>query len=73
MVSVEQANGVLAQIQDAGSGRAVTELSWIDQVRVEGSRVVFRLALPGFAQGQRPPLLALRAKSKRKRRRVRRP
>ena len=53
MVSVEQANGVLAQIQDAGSGRAVTELSWIDQVRVEGSRVVFRLALPGFAQGQR--------------------
>ena len=51
MVSVEQANGVLAQIQDAGSGRAVTELSWIDQVRVEGSRVVFRLALPGFAQG----------------------
>ena len=53
MVSVEQANGVLAQIQDAGSGRAVTELSWIDQIRVEGSRVVFRLALPGFAQGQR--------------------
>ena len=53
MVSVEQVNDVLAQIQDAGSGRAATELGWIDQIRVEPPRVVFRLALPGFAQGQR--------------------
>ena len=53
MVSVEQVNDVLAQIQDAGSGRAATELGWIDKIRVEHSRVVFRLALPGFAQGQR--------------------
>jgi len=53
MVSAEQANSVLAQVLDAGSGRAVTELGWIDQVRVAPPRAVIRLTLPGFAQGQR--------------------
>ena len=53
MVTAEQAVSCLEQINDAGSGRPVMELGWIDQVRVMPPRVVFRLTLPGFAQSQR--------------------
>ena len=52
MVTAEQAVSCLEQVKDAGSGRPVTELGWIDQVRVMPPRVVFRLTLPGFAQSQ---------------------
>lgn len=53
MVTAEQAVSCLEQVKDAGSGRPVMELGWIDQVRVAPPRVVFRLMLPGFAQSQR--------------------
>ena len=53
MISAEQAIGALQQVLDAGSGKPVVELGWIDQVRVAEARAVFRLNLPGFAQGQR--------------------
>ncbi|MFM8260530.1 MAG: P-loop NTPase, partial [Vulcanococcus sp.] len=60
MASADQADAALAQalaalqpITDAGSGRSLLELQWIQQVRVQNNRVVFRLALPGYANGQR--------------------
>jgi ATP-binding protein involved in chromosome partitioning len=34
------------------------ELGWIQEPRLEGGRAVFRLALPGFAQGQRDRIAA---------------
>ena len=45
MVTAEQAVSCLEQVKDAGSGRPVMELGWIDQVRVAPPRVVFRLSL----------------------------
>jgi ATP-binding protein involved in chromosome partitioning len=53
MASVEQAVAALNAVQDAGSGRSLIELGWIQETRLEGDRAVFRLALPGFAQAQR--------------------
>ncbi|MCP9891141.1 Mrp/NBP35 family ATP-binding protein [Cyanobium sp. Aljojuca 7D2] len=53
MASVEQALAALNAVQDAGSGRSLMELGWIQEPRLEGDRAVFRLALPGFAQSQR--------------------
>ena len=53
MASQQDALSQLAELTDAGSGRSLVELGWIQQFRVEGNRAVFRLALPGFAQGQR--------------------
>ena len=53
MTSAEQATRALEQIKDAGSGKTTLELGWIDQVRVESPRAIFRLNLPGFAQSQR--------------------
>jgi ATP-binding protein involved in chromosome partitioning len=53
MASAEQALGALAPLKDAGSGRSLLELAWIDQVRTQGNRVIFRLALPGYANAQR--------------------
>jgi ATP-binding protein involved in chromosome partitioning len=53
MASVEQAHAALNAVQDAGSGRSLIELGWIQEPRLEGDRIVFRLALPGFAQSQR--------------------
>ncbi|NDC15251.1 MAG: MRP family ATP-binding protein [Synechococcaceae bacterium WB9_2_170] len=42
----------LLGITDAGSGRSLLELGWIQNPRVAGERAVLRLALPGFAQSQ---------------------
>ena len=48
----------LEPLQDAGSGRSLLELQWIQQVRVQNNRVVFRLALPGYANAQRERIAA---------------
>jgi ATP-binding protein involved in chromosome partitioning len=58
MASVEQAQAALNAVQDAGSGRSLIELGWIQQTRVVDDRAVFRLALPGFAQSQRDRIAA---------------
>ncbi len=58
MASVEQALAALNAVQDAGSGRSLMELGWIQEPRLEGDRAVFRLALPGFAQSQRDRIAA---------------
>jgi ATP-binding protein involved in chromosome partitioning len=52
------ARQVLEPLRDAGSGRPLLELGWIDAVRVQGPRAVFRLALPGFAASQRDRIAA---------------
>jgi len=53
MASQQDALSQLAELTDAGSGRSLVELGWIQQLRLDGNRAVFRLALPGFAQSQR--------------------
>ena len=53
MASVEQAHAALTAVTDAGSGRSLIELGWIQEPRLVGERAVFLLALPGFAQAQR--------------------
>jgi ATP-binding protein involved in chromosome partitioning len=58
MVSDESARQALESLRDAGSGRGLLELGWIDAVRVQGERAVFRLALPGFAGSQRDRIAA---------------
>jgi ATP-binding protein involved in chromosome partitioning len=58
MASAEQALAALNAVLDAGSGRSLMELGWIQEPRLEGGRAVFRLALPGFAQGQRDRIAA---------------
>ncbi len=58
MATAEQALAALEPLTDAGSGRSLLELGWIQQVRVQGNRVVFRLALPGYATSQRERIAA---------------
>ena len=53
MATADQARDALAALKDAGSGRSLMELGWIDQVRVVGERALLRLQLPGFATSQR--------------------
>lgn len=53
MATVEEALKALEPLRDAGSGKGLLELEWIQQLRLEANRAVFRLALPGFANGQR--------------------
>ncbi|NBO28193.1 MAG: MRP family ATP-binding protein [Synechococcaceae bacterium WBA_2_066] len=53
MVSTDEALKALESIQDAGSGRSLLDLGWINQLRLQQGRAVFQLALPAFAQGQR--------------------
>jgi len=43
----------LEPLRDAGSGRSLLELGWIDQIRRQGDRAILRLALPAFATSQR--------------------
>ncbi len=52
MAVLEQANAALGNLRDAGSGRSLLELGWVEQARLQGDRLVFRLSLPAFAQGQ---------------------
>jgi ATP-binding protein involved in chromosome partitioning len=58
MPTPDQARQVLAPLQDPGSGRSLIELGWIEDVRVRDHRAIFRLALPGFAAGQRDRIAA---------------
>jgi ATP-binding protein involved in chromosome partitioning len=58
MATVEQARAALSGLKDAGSGRGVLELGWIQDPRLQGERAVIRLALPGFAQSQRDRIAA---------------
>ena len=53
MASDDQAHAALAAVRDAGSGRSLLELGWIQAVRVQTGRALFRLALPGYANAQR--------------------
>ena len=52
MSSVEQARVALEVVKDAGSGRSLLELGWLQDPRLQGERALVRLALPGFAQSQ---------------------
>ncbi|MEB3308324.1 MAG: Mrp/NBP35 family ATP-binding protein [Cyanobacteriota bacterium] len=56
--SSEQVLAALRPISDAGSGRSLLELGWIQQPRLQGDRALFRLALPGFANSQRDRIAA---------------
>ena len=56
--ALEKALSALAPLKDAGSGRSLLELQWIDQVRLQPNRAVFRLALPGFATSQRERIVS---------------
>jgi len=56
--ALTQALAALEPLTDAGSGRSLLELQWIQQVRVQNNRVVFRLALPGYANTQRDRIAA---------------
>ncbi|QPN67006.1 Mrp/NBP35 family ATP-binding protein [Synechococcus sp. CBW1006] len=58
MATPDQAHAALQALQDAGSGRGLIELEWIQQVRLQERRAVFRLALPGYANGQRERIVA---------------
>ena len=58
MATVEQARAALNAVKDAGSGRDLIELGWIQEPRLQGERAVIRLALPGFAQSQRDRIVA---------------
>jgi len=58
MASADRALDALKSLCDAGSGRTLLELAWISQVRVQGDRAVFRLALPGYATSQREKIAA---------------
>ncbi len=52
MASLQQATTALGSLRDAGSGRSLLELGWIEEPRLQGQRLVFRLSLPAFAQSQ---------------------
>jgi ATP-binding protein involved in chromosome partitioning len=52
MATLVQATAALGALRDAGSGRSLLELGWIEQPRLQGDRLVFRLSLPSFAQSQ---------------------
>jgi ATP-binding protein involved in chromosome partitioning len=52
MATLEQATAALGALRDAGSGRSLLELGWIEQPRLQDGRLIFRLSLPAFAQSQ---------------------
>jgi len=56
--ALTQALAALEPLKDAGTGRGLLELQWIQQVRVQNNRVVFQLALPGYASSQRDRIAA---------------
>ena len=53
-----QAIEALRSLRDSGTDRPLLELGWITGVRVQGTRAIFRLALPNFAGGQRDRIVA---------------
>lgn len=56
--ALARALAALEPLKDAGTGRSLLDLQWIQQVRVQNNRVVFRLALPGYANAQRDRIAA---------------
>ena len=56
--TVEALEAALAPLRDAGTGRGLLELGWIRQVRRQGSRALFQLALPAYANSQRDTIAA---------------
>ena len=52
MTTAEQAKKMLGRVKDAGSGRSVLELGWLDQIRMNPPRAILKLDLPDFAQNQ---------------------
>jgi ATP-binding protein involved in chromosome partitioning len=58
MAGVEQGLKALAVVRDAGSGKSITELGWIQDLRIQENRAIFRLALPAFAASQRERIAA---------------
>jgi ATP-binding protein involved in chromosome partitioning len=46
----------LRPVCDSGTGRSLLDLGWITEVRQQGARAIFRLALPNFAASQRDRL-----------------
>jgi ATP-binding protein involved in chromosome partitioning len=58
MATVDEARRALSSLLDAGSGRSLLDLGWIQELRLQANRAVFRLALPGFAASQRDRIAA---------------
>ena len=58
MASLEQASEALGRLRDAGSGRSLIELGWIEKPRLQDDRLIFRLSLPAFAQSQQGRIAA---------------
>jgi ATP-binding protein involved in chromosome partitioning len=58
MATLEQATAALGALRDAGSGRSLLELGWIEQPRLQDDRLIFRLSLPSFAQSQQGRIAA---------------
>jgi ATP-binding protein involved in chromosome partitioning len=58
MASLEQVAEALGRLSDAGSGRSLIDLGWIENPRLQGNRLVFRLSLPAFAQSQQARIAA---------------
>ena len=56
--ALSQALAALEPLKDAGSGRSLLALQWIQQVRLQDGRALFRLALPAFANAQRERIAA---------------
>jgi len=52
MTSAAAITTALESLRDAGSGRSLLELGWIQNPRLANGRAVFRLTLPGFAHSQ---------------------
>ena len=53
MLTDDEAKKVLASIKDVGTNQSILELGWLEQIKVEASKVIVRLNLPGYAQSQR--------------------
>ncbi|MBU6250330.1 MAG: ATP-binding protein [Cyanobacteria bacterium REEB417] len=58
MTSTAVLTSALDGLRDAGSGRSLIDLGWITDPRLHNGRVVFRLALPGFAHSQQSRIAA---------------
>ena len=53
MINTDQARNSLLRIKDAGTGRSILDLGWLDQIRINPPKAVIRMKLPNFAVSQR--------------------
>ncbi len=53
MTNADEAQRVLSQVKDEGSGKTLIELGWLDQIRINPPKAIVRLNLPDFALSQR--------------------